>query len=158
MANQMGDKLFELVAVAKYGEGQNDVGVSSASIELMNGLDLAEKSPTFQGNGSTTIIQRFVKCKGPKPFIARTVWRLNKPAYSWAVTSNTHYKEEGVENENKKYVTTTQDDLFNSSIIKVNTGKNVEETVGYIQNIVKFLEPNMAVNRSREAKKDLMNI
>lgn len=34
---------------------------------------------------------------------------------------------------------------FSCSIIQINNGKNVDDTVKYIENLVKFLEPNMVV-------------
>jgi hypothetical protein len=98
------------------------------------------------GTGDITVLQRFIKCKGPNPFINRVVWRVNRPNYSWTITSKTKYEEKDVKSDLERFVVDS-DTQFMCSIIKSNkTGKNVDETIGYVENIVKFLEPNMKIN------------
>ena len=99
---------------------------------------------TYTSSGSICVLQRFVKSKGPFPFINRVVWRVDKPSYAWTITSRTQFKETNVEDEHERFVVDTQGQ-FTCSIIQVQTGKNVDDCVKYIVSLVKFLEPNMAL-------------
>ena len=73
------------------------------------------------------------------------MWKANANNYAWTITSKTQYKETDVQIEKEKYVVNTAQE-FGCSIILSQTGKHVEETTGYIGNLVKFLEPNMALS------------
>ena len=54
------------------------------------------------------------------------------------------FTETDVETDNEKYAVDTNKE-FSCSIIQINSGKNLDDTIQYIENLVKFLEPNMAI-------------
>ena len=53
------------------------------------------------GHGEKFCVQRFVKCKGPKAFIYRVVWRKHKPNYAWVITNKTHYNDTEASEEDR---------------------------------------------------------
>lgn len=40
-----------------------------------------------------TVIQKFVRCKGPYAFVCRAVWRRFKPSYTWVITNKVGFNE-----------------------------------------------------------------
>lgn len=135
MANQF--KLDELICIAKQGS-------DGAVVELLNARDIVTKIPMFMSDPEITALQRFIKCKGPQPFVVRSVWRVDKPNYNWTISSKTKYEETDVKHDLERFVVNTQE-KFGCSIIQSKSGGHVDETVQYIENLVKFLEPNMSV-------------
>jgi len=88
-------------------------------------------------NSSQFAIQRFVKCKGPKAFICRTVWRRDKHSYSYILTNKLNYKDST--HNMMKYVVSSK--LMNTyNVFYSTSGKHLEETLLYMNNIVKFIE------------------
>ena len=71
------------------------------------------------------------------------MWRKHKPNYAWVITNKTHYTDVEANEEDRFF--TNPYKLFACSMIKNKTGKNLEDTVGYILNIVKFVEPTLGV-------------
>ena len=113
-----------------------DGRVEENHLELLN-LDELEKC-LFSKSGSQMAIQRFIKCRGPKAFICRSVWRRNKPAYIYILTNKANYHD-NLKNQNFKYVVNSKEQ--NSYFAFYSTsGKHLEETIYYMNNIVKYIE------------------
>jgi len=55
------------------------------NVEVLNLKSL--ESNLFSKNNSAFAIQRFIKCRGPKAFICRSVWCKNKPPYVYILTN-----------------------------------------------------------------------
>jgi hypothetical protein len=89
-------------------------------------------------NSSQFAIQRFVKCKGPKAFICRTVWRRDKPSYSYILTNKLNYMDSTTNNMSKFVVSSKLLNTYN--VFYSTSGKHLEETLVYMNNIVKFIE------------------
>ena len=83
-------------------------------------------------------IQRFIKCRGPKAFVCRSVWRRNKPPYIYILTNKANYHDD-VKNQYLKYVINSKD-IDSYFAFYSTSGKHLEETMFYMNNIVKFIE------------------
>ena len=66
-------------------------------LTLLN-LEELEKC-LFSKSGSQIAIQRFVKCRGPRAFLCRSVWRREKPPYVYIFTNKANYLDEEVKNQ-----------------------------------------------------------
>ena len=125
----------ELIGVSKIPI-MKDGRLDENQLTLLN-LDELEKC-LFNKSGSQTAIQRFIKCRGPKAFVCRSVWRRNKPSYIYILTNKANYHDE-VKNQYLKYVINSKE--TNSYYAFYSTsGKHLEETMFYMNNIVKFIE------------------
>ena len=125
----------ELIGVSKIPimkEGRLDEN----QLTLLN-LDELEKC-FFNKSGSQTAIQRFIKCRGPKAFVCRSVWRRDKPPYIYILTNRANYHDE-VKNQYLKYVINSREASSYSAFYST-SGKHLEETMFYMNNIVKFIE------------------
>ena len=125
----------ELIGVSKIPickEGRLDEN----QLTLLN-LDELEKC-LFNKSGSQTAIQRFIKCRGPKAFVCRSVWRRDKPPYIYILTNRANYHDD-VKNQNLKYVINSKE-VNSYSAFYSTSGKHLEETMFYMNNIVKFIE------------------
>ena len=124
----------ELIGVSKIPIIKD--GLFENQLTLLN-LDELEKC-LFNKSGSQTAIQRFIKCRGPKAFVCRSVWRRDKPPYIYILTNRANYHDE-VKNQYLKYVINSKE--INSYFAFYSTsGKHLEETMFYMNNIVKFIE------------------
>ena len=74
----------ELIAIYKSPVVKNN-RVTDNIVELLNYEGL-EKYLFAKTSGQCSI-QRFIKCKGPKSFICRSVWRRNKSPYVYIITN-----------------------------------------------------------------------
>jgi len=83
-------------------------------------------------------IQRYIKCRGPKAFVCRSVWRRNKPPYIYILTNKANYHDD-VKNQYLKYVINSKD-IDSYFAFYSTSGKHLEETMLYMNNIVKFIE------------------
>ena len=83
-------------------------------------------------------IQRFVKCRGPKAFICRTIYRKDKLAYVYILTNKANYHDIS-QNQNLKFVINSQNENSYFSFYAT-SGKHLEETLVYMNNIVRFIE------------------
>lgn len=79
-----------------------------------------------------------MKCKGPKAFLVRSVWRRKKQPYVYLFTNKTNYID-FCENQNYKFITNSNQKNTYFSFYAT-TGKHLEETNIYMQNIVNFIE------------------
>ena len=64
--------------------------VQGNSIQLLNTSELHTNLQRISGMGACAI-QKFVKCKGPNPFIIRSVWKRMKPTNVWVISSKTSF-------------------------------------------------------------------
>ena len=95
----------ELIGVSKMPISK-DGRVDENRLDLLN-LDELEKC-LFSKSGSQIAIQRFIKCRGPKAFVCRSVWRRNKPAYIYILTNKANFHD-NVKNQNLKYVVNSRE-------------------------------------------------
>ncbi len=105
-------------------------------LELLN-YDELERS-LFSKNSSQFAIQRFVKCRGPKAFICRTVWKRDKPSNVYILTNKLNYNDHSTNNMTKFVVNSKNKNSYD--VFYSTTGKTFEETMNYMNNIVKFIE------------------
>ena len=125
----------ELIGVSKIPI-MKDTRIGENQLTLLN-LDELEKC-LFSKSGSQMAIQRFIKCRGPKAFVCRSVWRRDKPPYIYILTNKANYHDD-VKNQYLKYVINSKE--INSYFAFYSTsGKHLEETMYYMNNIVKFIE------------------
>ena len=70
-------------------------------LTLLN-LEELEKC-LFSKSGNQICIQRFVKCRGPRAFLCRSVWRRDKPPYVYILTNKINYLDDEVSNQYLKW-------------------------------------------------------
>ena len=125
----------ELIGVSKIPI-MKDKRLDENQLTLLN-LDELEKC-LFSKSGSQMAIQRFIKCRGPKAFVCRSVWRRDKPPYIYILTNKANYHDD-VKNQYLKYVINSKD-LDSYFAFYSTSGKHLDETMFYMNNIVKFIE------------------
>jgi hypothetical protein len=92
-----------------------------------------------------SVIQRFVKCHSVKASVMRTCWRRNGSNEGWILSSNYPYTSTKKVNEVSKFVVNTKmPKAFNA--VKCTSDKYLKETIGYVRNIVKFVETYLKIN------------
>ena len=126
----------ELIAVSKIPIMNNGL-LGENQLTLLN-LEELEKC-LFSKSGSQIAIQRFVKCRGPRAFLCRSVWRRDKPPYVYILTNKANYLDDEIKNQYLKYVINSKDQNSYSAFYS-SSGKHLEETMAYMNNIVKFIE------------------
>ena len=125
----------ELIGVSKIPI-MKDKRIDENQLTLLN-LDELEKC-LFSKSGSQMAIQRFIKCRGPKAFVCRSVWRRDKPPYIYILTNKANYHDD-IKNQYLKYVINSKDEDSYFAFYST-SGKHLEETMFYMNNIVKFIE------------------
>jgi hypothetical protein len=105
-------------------------------LSLLN-IDELERA-IFSKQSNIFCIQRFVKCRGPKAFICRTIWRRGKPPYIYILTNKANYNDLSAIQENKFVVKTKAKNSYFT--FYATSGKHLDETMVYMNNIVKFIE------------------
>jgi len=98
----------------------------------------------FAKRSSQCSIQRFVKSKGPKAFICRSVWRRNKSPYVYILTNLNGFHDNLDETKHNKFIVNTQRKNSFTPMIAT-SGKQLEETNRYMKNIVSFIENNSGI-------------
>ena len=126
----------ELIAVSKMPIMRDGL-LGENQLTLLN-LEELEKC-LFSKSGSQIAIQRFVKCRGPKAFLCRSIWRRDKPPYVYILTNKANYLDDEVKNQYLKFVINSKDQNSYSAFYS-SSGKHLEETMAYMNNIVKFIE------------------
>ena len=126
----------ELIAVSKMPIMRERI-LGENQLTLLN-LEELEKC-LFSKSGSQIAIQRFVKCRGPRAFLCRSVWRKEKPPYVYIFTNKANYLDEDVKNQYLKFVINSKEQGSYSAFYS-SSGKHLEETMAYMNNIVKFIE------------------
>ncbi len=125
----------ELLAVSKM-PNYKGTKFEDNILELLNQEELERY--IFSKNSNPYCLQRFVKCRGPKAFVCRSVWRRTKPAYVYILTNIANYHDK-IPNQNYKFVINTAN-MNSFSPFYATSGKHLEETSVYMTNIVKFIE------------------
>jgi len=125
----------EIIAVYKQPVVRNG-RVEENNIEVLN-LEGLERS-LFSKSLNQCCVQRFIKCRGPKAFICRSIWCRNKPPYVYIITNKRSYQDPK-ENDISKFITNSQRKdsyvpFYSSS------GKHLQDTNKFMNNIVKFIE------------------
>ena len=126
----------ELIAVSKLPIMREGL-LGENQLTLLN-LEELEKC-LFSKSGSQIAIQRFVKCRGPRAFLCRSVWRREKPPYVYIFTNKANYLDEEIKNQYLKFVINSREQGSYSAFYS-SSGKHLEETMAYMNNIVKFIE------------------
>ena len=93
----------------------------------------------FSKSGSQFAIQRFVKCRGPRAFLYRSVQRRDRPPYAYILTNKANYLDDEIKNKYLKFVINSKEQGSYSGFYS-SSGKHLEETMVYMNNIVKFIE------------------
>ena len=126
----------ELIAVSKMPIMRDGL-LGENQLTLLN-IEELEKC-LFSKSGTQIAIQRFVKCRGPRAFLCRSVWRRDKPPYVYILTNKANYLDDEIKNQYLKYVINSKDQQTYSAFYS-SSGKHLEETMAYMNNIVKFIE------------------
>ena len=126
----------ELIAVSKIPIMRDGI-LGENQLTLLN-LEELEKC-LFSKSGSQIAIQRFVKCRGPRAFLCRSVWRRDKPPYVYILTNKANYLDDEIKNQYLKFVINSKEQGSYSAFYS-SSGKHLEETMAYMNNIVKFIE------------------
>ena len=115
--------------------------------ELLSTRFLTEKGIALNGQQTTdlTVIQKFVRCKGPYAFVCRAVWRKYKPGYTWIITNKVTFngKEPGEEDVafTDRYVTKVSKTLH-CSIVKAKGDQNYDCIINSCKELARFIEKN----------------
>ena len=107
-------------------------------IEILNQEELEKH--LFSKVSNPSVLQKFIKCRGPKAFLCRSIYRKNKLPYVYIFTNKAGYNE-NILNQNLKFITNSskKDSYY---IFYANSGKHLEETSHYMNNIVRYIELN----------------
>ena len=119
----------ELIAVSKMPIMREGI-LGENQLTLLN-LEELEKC-LFSKSGSQIAIQRFVKCRGPRAFLCRSVWRKEKPPYVYIFTNKANYLDEEVKNQYLKFVINSKEQGSYSAFYS-SSGKHLEETMAYMK-------------------------
>jgi LMBR1 domain-containing protein 1 len=125
----------EICAVLKIQQYDAELGrvVGNKSTALPTNLLKEKVRLAWKGDANRCCIQKFIKCRGPRPFICRSVYTLKNQVYGWLITSNDVFSE-------NHCLTEAQ-----NSIIKVKSGRFIEESSRYIERMRKYLEHHLRV-------------
>lgn len=128
----------ELIAVFKSPQYGDQNQISSNHLELLNQEELEKH--LFSKSSSPYVIQKYIKCRGPKAFMCRSVYKRDKLPYVYIFTNKASYTD-NILNQNLKFIINTnkQDSYY---VFYTNSGKHLEETSYYLNNVVKFIESN----------------
>eukprot|EP00347_Sterkiella_histriomuscorum_P010413 403376398 len=147
-------RIDEAIAVVKTQDYDENTGRPYGNkIELLSTRFLTEKAISLQGQQSTdvTVIQKFVRCKGPYAFVCRAVWRRHKPAYTWVITNKVKFTDvEQCSNYLDRYVTKANNTLH-CSFVKAKGDQNYQQIVESTQRIAMFVERNTNLKMSELA-------
>lgn len=104
IVSKLGDQyhLDEITAIIKLID-YDEHGREFTEVEMLNSRDLAERAPACYGRGELCVIQKFIKCKGPQPFVVRSVWRKDSPNYSWIITAKHKFQDPAVQKEAERF-------------------------------------------------------
>jgi hypothetical protein len=90
-------------------------------------------------NKKKVVIQRYIKCIGSKAFIVRTCWRKKGNSYCFVITNKSSYYDYDNTPELTKYLVNPKS-YGTTTIVEAKSGKHLDETLPFVQNIVKFLK------------------
>lgn len=134
------DSNKEVLAVFKTPIYSGDL-LESNHLEVLNQDDLEKH--LFSKSSSPSVIQKYIKCRGPKAFICRSVYRKSKNPFVYIFTNKAGYSD-FVMNQSLKFVINSKE-TESYYIFYSTSGKHLEETSYYMNNIVKFIESHTDV-------------
>ena len=126
----------ELVGVIKL-----ESYIGPTKTKLMTSQELATTVQNASSSGadkSRCVIQRYIKCIGSKAFKVRTIWSRDAPPYCFIVTNKSSYYEYDGVQDVYKYMVVPDSRGSTCTLIKTNKGKQLTDTVVYVENIVKY--------------------
>jgi hypothetical protein len=134
---RLGSKVdSDLVAVAKRPHWENAETMNALQLLDSKDLRMLVASPP-QGRFA---IQKYVKSKGPKAFVARCVWNRNRTGPVWVISSRKNYDTITETDFKRRYVTSTEEP-GSVTIFKM-TGKAVNELQELNYRHVRYVERN----------------
>ena len=122
-------------------------------MELLSTRFLTEKAISLNGQSASevTVIQKFVRSKGPYAFVCRAVWRRHKPAYTWIITNKVGFNEANSKvHYTDRYVTRLNLPMH-CSLVKAKGDKNYGQIIESTERIAKFVERNTNIKMSELA-------
>eukprot|EP00742_Colponemidia_sp_Colp-10_P005596 GILJ01005982.1.p1 GENE.GILJ01005982.1~~GILJ01005982.1.p1 ORF type:complete len:988 (+),score=146.86 GILJ01005982.1:2024-4987(+) len=132
-------RLDDLVAVSKKPVRDKGGRVLQNRTNVMNTRELSLLVPAITSSaGEKMVIQKFIKCRGPKPFVCRAVWRQDKAPQAWIITGKTGFADEHERNYLKRFCTTTE--IAHSCSIIQSSGQACKETWQLTADIKKYTE------------------
>ncbi|KRX09079.1 hypothetical protein PPERSA_01966 [Pseudocohnilembus persalinus] len=145
----------ELVAVFKKQSLYEDGEICGNEVKMSSARELFQMTAgVFQEQAGTQVIQKFVKANGPKAFICRTCWRKGQNPYSWIITNKSDFypndnipnysSKKGQLKDSQKYLVQPRQ-MGSATIVYTCRGNFVEQTVPYIQNILRYLDIQIKV-------------
>ena len=117
-------------------EGENNFG---NEMKLVNSRYLFNLSMQQIGD-QITCIQKYVKSKGQRAYICRTVY-AEQHSHCFLITNKTTFYDEQA-TENRKFLISYQPGKYDeklTDIVKSSSGRNLKETLPFLKEIVKFL-------------------
>jgi len=140
----------ELVGVQKYTQY---IGNTKTKLLTANDLSYAVSSVSSSGGGKETcVIQRYIKSIGSKAFKVRTIWTKGQPPCCFIVTNNSSYYEyDGAQDIFKYMVVVSENQKGPSTIFKTNKGKQLTDTLPYVENIIKYFRGAFGVEVTKIA-------
>jgi LMBR1 domain-containing protein 1 len=109
---------------------------------VLNTYDLSARLGEV-ARGNPCVLQKFVKCNGPVPFVCRAVYRKDAKASAYILTNKAHFKDQLVD-PSKRFLTTVEV-KDSCTVVQISSGKYLEQTLPLLKDIVKFLEHNLKV-------------
>ena len=86
--------------------------------------------------GETSVLQRYIKSKGPKAYICRTIWKKNANPISWIITNKLSYNDPG-DFTNRCIASSSK--KFSCNITPCTGGRFVTETLPFVMNLLSYL-------------------
>lgn len=126
----------ELVALIK-----SDAASTTVKSKLLTTQELSYLSQSVGSQGSEKsrcVIQKYIKSIGSKAFKVRTVWTKDSPAYCFIITNKSGYYEYDGVQDIYKYMVVPELRNPSCTIFKTNKGKQLTDTLPYVENVVKY--------------------
>lgn len=139
----------ELVAVYK-----SDNLSTTAKSKLLTSNELSLLSQIVGSSGadkSLCVIQRYIKSIGSKAFKVRTVWSARAPPYCFIVTNKSGYYEYDGVPDVYKYLVVPERQNPKCTIFKTNKGKQLTDTLPYVENVVRYFRGALGAEIDRIA-------
>ncbi|CAG9313536.1 unnamed protein product [Blepharisma stoltei] len=139
----VGDNEKELCAVLKRPQiNQKLHKISGLKTTILNTIDLKKQIKGKSVSGPFAI-QKYVKSKGPLAFHCRTVYKRSQKHFLWVISNKKTYQNEKIKEELRCITNITVQDSF--TIRQFKSGIFLDETIPYIETIVKSLENKLDI-------------
>ena len=109
---------------------------------VLNSFDLKTRLNEFS-QGDVCSIQKFIRSKGPVPFVCRVVYRRNSRSCLYVVTNKTSFTNENAEPKDRCLTNIHEEESCN--IITTHSGRYLEDTLPILKRLAKFLETHLKV-------------